>query len=204
MNPTTPASINKDVLAFCNEISNKASPIFVKVTPIEGYRDDDCYGNVEDYIQKNGGSVQYGWIIWEIPNIFIEAEFHAVWVNNGEYIDITPKSNNVERILFLPDPERKFTGDLIDNVRKPLVNDAFTKTTVIVGKRKFEIRKKYYDGSPDIEIPESEMIELEQYEKRVLLSEMQKENSIEIKKFGRNKPCPCGSGKKFKNCCLMK
>lgn len=24
------------------------------------------------------------------------------------------------------------------------------------------------------------------------------------KKVGRNDPCPCGSGKKFKNCCLGK
>ena len=25
-----------------------------------------------------------------------------------------------------------------------------------------------------------------------------------MKKIGRNKPCPCGSGKKYKNCCLKK
>lgn len=24
------------------------------------------------------------------------------------------------------------------------------------------------------------------------------------KKIGRNEPCPCGSGKKFKNCCMRK
>lgn len=24
----------------------------------------------------------------------------------------------------------------------------------------------------------------------------------EYKKVGRNEPCPCGSGKKYKNCCL--
>jgi uncharacterized protein YecA (UPF0149 family) len=25
-----------------------------------------------------------------------------------------------------------------------------------------------------------------------------------IKKVGRNDPCPCGSGKKFKKCCMNK
>ncbi|MCP4622078.1 MAG: zinc chelation protein SecC [bacterium] len=25
-----------------------------------------------------------------------------------------------------------------------------------------------------------------------------------MKKIGRNKPCPCGSGKKFKKCCLLR
>jgi len=32
-----------------------------------------------------------------------------------------------------------------------------------------------------------------------------KEKSIKpVKKIGRNDPCPCGSGKKYKNCCLKK
>jgi uncharacterized protein YecA (UPF0149 family) len=26
----------------------------------------------------------------------------------------------------------------------------------------------------------------------------------EGKKVGRNDPCPCGSGKKYKRCCLLK
>jgi uncharacterized protein YecA (UPF0149 family) len=26
----------------------------------------------------------------------------------------------------------------------------------------------------------------------------------EITKFGRNEPCPCGSGKKYKKCCMNK
>jgi preprotein translocase subunit SecA len=25
-----------------------------------------------------------------------------------------------------------------------------------------------------------------------------------VKKIGRNQPCPCGSGKKYKKCCLLK
>jgi uncharacterized protein len=31
---------------------------------------------------------------------------------------------------------------------------------------------------------------------------IQSPNQIKIKKFGRNDPCPCGSGKKYKNCCM--
>ncbi|MFX1268832.1 MAG: SEC-C metal-binding domain-containing protein [Promethearchaeota archaeon] len=26
--------------------------------------------------------------------------------------------------------------------------------------------------------------------------------SGQTKKIGRNEPCPCGSGKKYKNCCM--
>ena len=29
----------------------------------------------------------------------------------------------------------------------------------------------------------------------------QKQQTIHKKKIGRNDPCPCGSGKKYKNCC---
>lgn len=29
------------------------------------------------------------------------------------------------------------------------------------------------------------------------------ERQMKRRKIGRNEPCPCGSGKKFKKCCLM-
>ena len=37
-----------------------------------------------------------------------------------------------------------------------------------------------------------------------LLSRMRKQKQLvrEFKKVGRNDKCPCGSGKKYKNCCL--
>jgi uncharacterized protein YecA (UPF0149 family) len=28
-------------------------------------------------------------------------------------------------------------------------------------------------------------------------------NQLSSNRIGRNEPCPCGSGKKFKNCCLL-
>jgi len=34
------------------------------------------------------------------------------------------------------------------------------------------------------------------------LREFTRERSLRPKEFGRNSPCPCGSGKKFKKCCL--
>ncbi|HIT54889.1 TPA: SEC-C domain-containing protein, partial [Candidatus Galligastranaerophilus intestinigallinarum] len=30
------------------------------------------------------------------------------------------------------------------------------------------------------------------------------ENENKFKNIGRNDPCPCGSGKKFKKCCMLK
>jgi uncharacterized protein len=44
---------------------------------------------------------------------------------------------------------------------------------------------------------------------KLIADELRKEFNIQepspmgIIKFGRNEPCPCGSGKKYKNCCMM-
>jgi len=37
-----------------------------------------------------------------------------------------------------------------------------------------------------------------------LFNEPNSENTKKKQKVGRNDPCPCGSGKKYKNCCLNK
>ena len=37
---------------------------------------------------------------------------------------------------------------------------------------------------------------------RLLAYQNRKPSIRENKKIGRNDPCPCGSGKKFKNCCM--
>ena len=176
MSQTTPASINEEVINFCKEIDFSRRPLFVEVIPVKGYMLGDCYGNVKNHIKQNGGNVQYGWIIWEDPNIYLEAEFHSVWVNDkGEYIEVTPKVDNEDRILFLPDSERKFTGELIDNIRKPLVDNDYTRKLVQSGKINFETKNRLYRESL----------------------------GVKKKKIGRNEPCPCGSGKKYKKCCLV-
>ena len=199
---TTPTEINKDIFKFCEEIDPTAKPVFLEFFHVEGYIGGECYGNVEKHIEKNGGRVQYGWIIWGDNNIFLEAEFHAVWINDeGEYIDLTPKADGEKRILFLPDSKRKFTGELIDNIRKSLVDNAYTRTLIKVGERKFEIRKKYYLGGHMREIPKFELKNLEDYDKKVYSEELLKDKLGGKIKIGRNESCPCGSGKKYKKCC---
>lgn len=202
MNLTTPTSINENVLEFCKEIDSATNPIFVNVIPTEDSEYGNCYGNVKCHIKKNEGRIEYGWIIWEIPNTYIEAEFHAVWVDKKEeYIDITPKEDEEERILFLKDSERKFTGELVDNIRKPLINNAEIRAMVTIDKKKFELSKKYDDGKI-IKIPEFEIKNFEVFKKEVLLSEIQKDKLEGKIKIGRNELCPCGRGKKYKKCCM--
>ncbi len=82
-----------------------------------------------------------GWAIWEVPGVFIEAEFHAVWRNGaGELIDLTPRAIATERITFLPDPNRKYLGRQVDNVRKALVNDIDVTRYLRGASRTFHIK----------------------------------------------------------------
>jgi len=42
----------------------------------------------------------------------------------------------------------------------------------------------------------------EQGQWRYLDGKLEKQSPVNINKTGRNEPCPCGSGKKYKRCCL--
>ena len=77
--------------------------------------------------QKEGGSVCYGWRIWELPAVFVEGEFHAVWRSPQEDLfDVTPlpPSMQIDRILFVPDPARVYEGRQVNNVRRALTDNA--------------------------------------------------------------------------------
>jgi uncharacterized protein YecA (UPF0149 family) len=43
------------------------------------------------------------------------------------------------------------------------------------------------------------------YQQQPVAPEIKQPNSrpFQSKKIGRNEPCPCGSGKKYKKCCLL-
>jgi hypothetical protein len=72
----------------------------------------------------HGGKQHLGWAIWEWPKVLIEAEFHCIWESpGGELLDITPKDSPLDKILFLPDPKRKYGGVQVDNIRKALARD---------------------------------------------------------------------------------
>jgi len=162
---------------------------------------------VRNQIEAHGGSVCYGWQIWEWPNVLINAEFHAVWKDpSGSLVDITPKPPPIQRILFLPDPTREYDGRQVNNVRRPLRNDPAIKRFIKDCDREFEIsnrgdRATQYDR---IDVEEDEWKELEAIKKRkaeFLLRFKSKPAPIRSQRIGRNEPCPCGSGKKYKKCC---
>jgi hypothetical protein len=185
---TTPPRISEQILELCRTIDPTQEPLYVPVRPWHGGRADYCFYNVEDKVKASGGGVQYGWTIWEQPGILIEAEFHAVWISpQSEFVDITEKVDGEQEILFLPDSSRVWEGEMIENIRRPLVDNAYTRHLIRYSEAMFRLRKKYWrDGQSMISFEE-----LQRHEWQYGLQNL---------KAGRNEPCYCGSGKKYKKC----
>lgn len=129
------------IKALCTKIAPDETAVYLKIEPSDNAVINECYGNIEEMIKKNGGAIQYGWQIWEtLPEIFAEAEFHAVWVDStGVPRDVTPKAiPNINQVLFLADPARKFEGRQVDSFRIPLKNDMLIEQFIDSAERLFK------------------------------------------------------------------
>lgn len=110
---TTPGAVlTKKVERLCRSLS-PAPPVRLRYSDVgAGYRATNCHANVTHRVREHGGRRINGWMIWENQS-FAEAEFHAVWATEaGELLDITPRSDGEEMILFLPDPSRQLAAGL--------------------------------------------------------------------------------------------
>jgi hypothetical protein len=108
--------------------------------------------NVPRHVATFGGQVQYGWIIWSDPRIYIEAEFHTVWRTPlGELIDITPTVSGEDQILFLPDNKIVYEHKLVKNIIKPLVDTPEIRAMIKGAELRFRIKSKHFkDDRVDI------------------------------------------------------
>lgn len=158
---------------------------------------DNCFYNLPDKVKIDSGRIQYGWTIWENPGLLLEAEFHAVWVSPAnDFVDITQKTDGEKQILFLPDSKRVWQKEMVDNIRLPLVDNAYTRQLILAGEAYFRLRQKYWDPETGIShIPLREAQQLMQAQV-VGLTPAVADNT----KIGRNQPCYCGSGRKYKKC----
>ncbi len=193
INSTTPKIISNDIKAFCADIDSAQASLYVPVRPAPEAEINSCFGSVVDHANRHGGSIQYGWIIWEEPSqLVLEAEFHAVWVlPSGDLVDITPKADGELNILFLPDTNLVYTGQLVENRRKLLVISDLTLRWLWLGHKKHLFKERYFrNGQVDMV---AALKDKDQWD--------QVESNAEVITFGRNSYCPCGSGKRLRLCC---
>jgi len=106
---TTPSKLSLSVKSFLKKAGLDAHPVFLRFTQrSDKYLPSFCLNNCEHESAITGAKIVYGWAIWQDKNVnFIEAEFHSVISENNKLIDITPRHDKEEFIMFVPDNKRK-------------------------------------------------------------------------------------------------
>lgn len=189
-----------------------APSTLVKVSPDPTAKARNCFITVRDKVNREGGRVQVGWLVWQHSNLFIEAEHHAVFdPGDGQpCVDLTPQSisgQNVYQIVFIPDDRAVYdydTTQLRDNVRVPLLDDY----RLLEALKLLSEKTRLLNSVPgiDVQVPQPIARQIYAVEMRAasLITDVmasQDRQSFAGERVGRNAPCPCGSGKKFKKCC---
>lgn len=144
---TTPKAITEEIQEFCSSIDPTQQPVYLAVQPEQEAEYRQCFLNVVRKQRQLGGTIQHGWIIWESPGVYLEAEFHAVWVSaEGELIDVTPQPDHEATILFLPDSERVWESRPVPNIRKALRDDPAVHAFVMAGNALDTLRVKLHQA----------------------------------------------------------
>ena len=129
---TTPVEITPAIIDFCKSIDPSQEPVFLDVPALNEsnrFRVGECHFNAHAFTDGAGGSVAYGWIIWERLDMYLDAEFHSVWVNpvSDELRDVTPQGDEESHILFMRDSAGSYDLELqpyVKNRRKALREDS--------------------------------------------------------------------------------
>ena len=142
----------------------------------------------------------------------------AFW---GDYFEI--EKGIYEKLLEEPDREVKgtvreladqyqtelltmvgFLDGINDSLKTPNPIEAMEEDTpVSLAFDKEKLYKNMVDAKADwlYELPQWEAIFDRDTRKRLYLEQKKSGTVVKGKKVGRNDPCPCGSGKKYKKCC---
>jgi len=171
-----PSEITPEILELCRQLDPTREPVRVPVRAVPDAIPGNDFASLKGHVARSGGKIQFGWILWENPGWYLEAEFHGVWVSpGGELTDIMPRRDGATSLLFLPDSRRTFQGESIPN------------------------RFLALSKSPDVQamVQDAGFHALLRAE-----SETQARRArVAPASAGRNDPCPCGSGLKYKKCC---
>ncbi|MBJ8452933.1 hypothetical protein I6M90_13900 [Acinetobacter bereziniae] len=203
--PLTPFLESNSVKALLKHMKKSGNPIYVKSKPNQNTIQNECFPMVDEYISLNGGERVLGWTLWELPGLFIEAEFHAVWKSpEGELIDLNPRPLKTENILFLQDDSIEYNNYQINNFRLPLTNNPIVINFLNLHDKMFEFMNR---GERKGQYGEIKLNTSEQAEYNLIMSHMMMVSNDMVstyKPLGLYDPCICGSGKKAKWCHKLK
>ncbi len=199
--PVTPAEINTTLAALCEQLAPGVPPLYVDVKPLPDAPANECFHLVDEQVHLSGGIRVMGWSLWEMPGLFVEAEFHAVWLSpDGDYLDIALKARPTARILFLPTPDAVYCERQVNNVRRTIKDDPEVELYLRGFDELFEFlnRGERAEQHGKIQLSGAAVREHEQIENRMFAAHQQIAHRFPV--FGPYLPCRCGSGKKAKWC----
>ena len=115
---TGAAGLSKAMQRLVRQIDANGTPDHVRVEPGEDCLAGQCFDNVPAIVRRRGGEMLTGWILREVPTVFVEASFHAVWRGpDGIVADVTPRTDERTSIFFLPDAKTQWEGEEIESRR---------------------------------------------------------------------------------------
>ncbi len=198
--PVTPAEISIGLRGVIDQLVPGGVPVYVDVQPTVGAFANECFPLVEQRVKLEGGKSIFGWSLWELPTVFVEAEFHSVWQqSSGELLDVTPKNHPIARVFFLPDPARKYEEKQVNNIRKALRLDPLLLAYLETFDAEFELLNRGERAiQHEVALSGREVAELDSVRQQRANCYFELLNTFPL--VGPYHPCPCGSGKKGKWC----
>jgi hypothetical protein len=156
---------NNYVTSFCQSITQDQKPLYIHHEPLPNKPLKECFPIVSEQIATLGGKQISGWFLLEIPGIWLEAEFHAIWERpDGVWVDITPRTLPFSKVLFLPDSKRQYQGVQVESIFYPLTDNHAVVQFIELAKEFFkETNKgdlafqKHYVSTPRIVAIQREM-----------------------------------------------
>ena len=113
--PAIDPPFSKGILKLARQIDATRAPSFVAVEAGEECVPDRSFDNVAAMVRRRGGSMLTGWSLRELPTVYVEGAFHAVWRGpDGSLVDVTPRADGRTRILFVPDSKTRWEGEDIE------------------------------------------------------------------------------------------
>lgn len=114
-------------------------------------------------------------------------------------VDDLAKKFGLDRVLMTG-----FIDGINDSLKKPLDLEALDEETVV--NLGFDKEKLYYNMVAAraewlYTLPEWDNHLTEERRKELYKEQRNSKTVVNTNKVGRNDPCPCGSGKKYKKCC---
>src|SRR5665811_1080581 len=197
-----PAALAPHVLEFCEGVCPGARPVYLAIRPGAGCAPNECFPNVRQKVEQEGGRIQFGWALDEWPYVFIEAIHHAVYEgpDGGPWVDITPPDpNDPQRTrLFLADDSAVYDfekQERRDHIRLALTPDALIDEylQLSIELNQVILSTPWFGTLP---VPEHQRARVTFIVRRICVLKRQ----IATKYTPQGAPCFCGSGQKFKRC----